>query len=199
MAEKSRENSELQYTFTDTTSRLSSELKSLQEDNYELEMEKSKLQTRLEIQTETDLELAKALEARNYEMQRLQNQILDLTAKWEREHGDYQTSLAKIEALEDCLKAVKKDANLNVQELITSAKTRGELNAAQRRFVELQAKLEQEVAHKQRLESQLQQSSSDVEQLKQDFNQSERDKLEAQTRLEVLSGYFREKENELKK
>nr|AAL68225.1 LD26265p [Drosophila melanogaster] len=56
-----------------------------------------------------------------------------------------------------------------------------------------------EEAHKQRLESQLQQSSQDVEQLKQDFNQSERDKLEAQTRLEVLSGYFREKENDLKK
>lgn len=59
--------------------------------------------------------------------------------------------------------------------------------------------MEQEEAHKQRLESQLQQSSQDVEQLKQDFNQSERDKLEAQTRLEVLSGYFREKENDLKK
>ncbi|KAH8279811.1 hypothetical protein KR054_006397 [Drosophila jambulina] len=200
LAEKSRENSELQYTFAETTSRLSGELKTLQEDNYELEMEKSRLQTRLdEIQAETDAEMAKALEARNYEMQRLQNQILDLTAKWEREHSDYQTSLAKIEALEDCLKALKKDANLNVQELIASAKTRGELNAAQRKFVDLQAKLEQEVAHRQRLEGQLQQSSSDVEQLKQDFNQSERDKLEAQTRLEVLSGYFREKENELKK
>ncbi|EDV59104.2 uncharacterized protein Dere_GG10426 [Drosophila erecta] len=200
LAEKSRENSELQYSFTEATTRLSSELKTLQEDNYELEMEKSKLQTRLqEIQAETETELAKALEARNYEMQRLQNQIVELTAKWEREHGDLQTSLAKIEALEDCLKAVKKDANLNVQELINSAKTRGELNAVHKKLVELQAKVEQEVAHKQRLESQLHQSSQDVEQLKQDFNQSERDKLEAQTRLEVLSGYFREKENELKK
>ncbi|XP_050741331.1 transport and Golgi organization protein 1 isoform X2 [Drosophila biarmipes] len=200
LAEKSRENSELQYSFTEATTRLTSELKALQEDNYELDIEKSKLQSRLEeIQAETELELAKALEARNYEMQKLQNQILDLTAKWEREHGDLQTSLAKIEALEDCLKAVKKDANFNIQELITSAKTRGELNAAHKKFVELQAKVEQEVAHRQRLESQLQQSCSDVEQLKQDFNQSERDKLEAQTRLEVLSGYFREKENELKK
>ncbi|XP_016987494.1 transport and Golgi organization protein 1 [Drosophila rhopaloa] len=200
LAEKSRENSELQYSFTEATARLTSDLKALQEDNYELEMEKSKLQTRLgEIQAETELELANALESRNYEMQRLQNQILDLTAKWDREHSDLQTSLAKIEALEDCLKAVKKDANLNVQELITSAKTRGELNAAHKKFVELQAKVEQEVAHKQRLEIQLQQSSTDVEQLKQDFNLSERDKLEAQTRLEVLSGYFREKENELKK
>ncbi|KAH8409883.1 hypothetical protein KR009_000298 [Drosophila setifemur] len=200
LAEKSRENSELQYSYTEATARLSSELKSLQEDNYELEMEKSKLQSRLEeIQTETEQKLSKALEARNYEMHRLQNQILEMTTKWEREHGDLQTSVAKIEALEDCLKALKKDANLNVHDLIASAKTRGELNATQKKFIKLQAKLEQEVAHKKRLESQLQLSSTDVEQLKHDFNQSERDKLEAQTRLEVLSGYFREKETELKK
>ncbi|XP_034128473.1 transport and Golgi organization protein 1 [Drosophila guanche] len=199
LAEKSRENSELQYAYTESTARLSSELKALQEDNYELDMEKSKLKTRLEdIQAENEQELAKALEARNYEMQRLQNQILDLTTKWEREHGDLQTSLAKIEALEDCLKSLKKDANLNVHELISSAKTRGELNAAQKKFSDLQLKLEQEQVHKGRLESQLKQSNADVEQLKQDFNQAERDKLEAQTRLEVLSGYFREKENELK-
>ncbi|XP_041448335.1 transport and Golgi organization protein 1 [Drosophila obscura] len=199
LAEKSRENSELQYSYTEATARLTSELKALQEDNYELDMEKSKLQTRLhEIQAENEQELAKALETRNYEMQRLQNQILDLTSKWEKEHGDLQTSLAKIEALEDCLKAVKKDASLNVNELISSAKTRGELNAAQKKFANLQSKLEQEQVHKGRLESQLKQSNADVEQLKQDFNQSERDKLEAQTRLEVLSGYFREKENELK-
>lgn len=200
LAEKSRENSELQYSFTEAKARLTSELKTLQDDNYELEMEKSKLQTRLEeIQSEMEQELAKALETRNFEMQRLQNQILELTSKWEREHGELQTSHAKIEALEDCLKALKKDGNLNVQDLITSAKTRGELNASHKKFIDLQSKLEQEVSLKQRLESQLQQSSKDIEQLKQDFNQSERDKLEAQTRLEVLSGYFREKENELKK
>ncbi|XP_017153963.1 transport and Golgi organization protein 1 [Drosophila miranda] len=199
LAEKSRENSELQYTYTESTARLTSELNSLQEDNYELDIEKSKLKTRLEeIQAENEQELAKALEARNFEMQRLQNQILDLTTKWEKEHSDLQTSLAKIEALEDCLKSVKKDGNLNVNELISSAKTRGELNASQKKFADLQAKLEQEQVHKGRLESLLRQSNVDVEQLKQDFNQSERDKLEAQTRLEVLSGYFREKENELK-
>lgn len=48
-------------------------------------------------------------------------------------------------------------------------------------------------------ENQLQMVSADVEKLKQDFNQSEKDKLEAQTRLEVLSNYFKEKENQLQK
>lgn len=41
--------------------------------------------------------------------------------------------------------------------------------------------------------------SAEVEKLKQDFNQSEKDKLEAQTRLEVLSNYFKDKENQLQK
>ncbi|XP_060666421.1 transport and Golgi organization protein 1 [Drosophila nasuta] len=201
LADKSRENSELQYTYTESTTRLTSEMKSLQQDNYELEMEKAKLQTRLEeMQAETEQELAKALEARNYEMQRLQHQIMESNAKLDKEHSELQTSLAKIESLEECLKLLKQqDGNLNVKELIKSAKTRGELHATQQKFVALQTKLEQEQAAKTRLESQLQASSADVEQLKQDFNQSERDKLEAQTRLEVLSGYFREKETELQK
>ncbi|XP_030376854.1 transport and Golgi organization protein 1 isoform X2 [Scaptodrosophila lebanonensis] len=200
LAEKSRENSELQYSFTESSARLSSEMKQLQQDNYELELEKAKLLTRIEeIESSTEKELAKVLEARNYEMQRLQNQILELNSKWEKEHSELQTSLAKIEALEDCLKTVKKDSKLNVQELITSAKTRGELNAAQKKFASLQSQLEQEVAAKARLESQLKQASADVEKLKQDYNQSESEKLEAQTRLEVLSGYFREKETQLQK
>ncbi|XP_017859997.1 PREDICTED: transport and Golgi organization protein 1 [Drosophila arizonae] len=200
LAEKSRENSELQYSYTESTTRLNSEMKSLQQDNYELEMEKSKLQTRLdEIQVESQLELSKALEARNFEMQRLQKQIMELNAKYDKEHSELQTSLAKIEALEECLKTIKKDGNANVKELISTAKLRGELNALQQKFKALQTKLEQEMENKARLESQLQASSADVEQLKQDFNQSERDKLEAQTRLEVLSGYFREKETQLQK
>ncbi|XP_068140644.1 transport and Golgi organization protein 1 [Drosophila tropicalis] len=200
LAEKSRENSELQYTYTEHTARLTSEMNTLQQENYELEMEKAKLQTSLDgLKVESEQELAKSLEARNYEMQKLQNQILDLNSKWEKEHNDLQTSIAKIDALEECLKAVKKDANLNVQELITSAKTKGELNAAQKKFSSLQQKLEKELSAKARLEQQLKQSGVDVEQLKQDYNQSERDKLEAQTRLEVLSGYFREKETQLQK
>lgn len=176
-------------------------MKSLQQDNYELEMEKAKLQTRIEeMQTETEQELAKALEARNYEMQRLQHQIMEASAKFDREHNELQTSLSKIEALEECLRQLKKDGgNANVQELIVSAKTRGELKAAQKKYHALQTKLEQELAAKARLEQQLQISSGDVEQLKQDYNQSESDKLEAQTRLEVLSGYFREKETQLQK
>ncbi|KAH8412092.1 hypothetical protein KR222_010300 [Zaprionus bogoriensis] len=200
LAEKSRENSELQYSYTESTTRLNGEMKSLQQDNYELEMEKAKLQTRIEeMQVETEQELAKALEARNYEMQRLQHQIMELSAKYDKEHSELQTSLAKIEALEECLRQLKQDGNMNIQELIASAKTRGELNAAQKKYNALQAKLEQELAAKARLESQLQVSSGDVEQLKQDFNQSESDKLEAQTRLEVLSGYFRDKETQLQK
>lgn len=42
-------------------------------------------------------------------------------------------------------------------------------------------------------------SVAELERLKQDYNQSEKDKLEAQTRLEVLSNYFREKETQLQK
>lgn len=48
-------------------------------------------------------------------------------------------------------------------------------------------------------EQQLQLSNNENEKLKHDFHQSEKDKLEAQTRLEVLSNYFKEKETQLQK
>lgn len=41
--------------------------------------------------------------------------------------------------------------------------------------------------------------SEEVSSLKQEYTQSEKEKLEAQTRLEVLSGYFKEKETQLQK
>lgn len=49
------------------------------------------------------------------------------------------------------------------------------------------------------IEEQLKLARSENEKLKHDFHQSEKDKLEAQTRLEVLSNYFKEKETQLQK
>lgn len=46
---------------------------------------------------------------------------------------------------------------------------------------------------------QLKTVTEEIEKIKQDFHQTEKDKLEAQTRLEVLSNYFKDKETQLQK
>lgn len=49
------------------------------------------------------------------------------------------------------------------------------------------------------MSEQLKAVTEEIEKFKQDFHQTEKDKLEAQTRLEVLSNYFKEKETQLQK
>lgn len=78
--------------------RLSGEIASLQQDNDELEVEKSNLQTRLEeVKGEFEEDITKALEGKNIEIKRLQSELVELSTKLEAEHTRYQTSLAKVE------------------------------------------------------------------------------------------------------
>ena len=98
MAEKSRENSELQLMIAEQNARLSGEIASLQQDNDELEVEKSNLQTRLEeTKREFEEDITKALEGKNFEIKRLQSELVEMSTKLEAEHTKYQTSLAKVE------------------------------------------------------------------------------------------------------
>lgn len=41
--------------------------------------------------------------------------------------------------------------------------------------------------------------NEDISSLKKEYGQAEKDKLEAETRLEVLSSYFKDKETQLQK
>ncbi|XP_054741705.1 transport and Golgi organization protein 1 [Anastrepha obliqua] len=200
LAEKSRENSELQLMIAEQNARLSGEIASLQQDNDELEAEKGNLQTRVEeVKREFELDITKALEGKNFEIKRLQSELVDLSTKFEAEHTRYQTSLAKVEALEECLRTVRRDPNVNINKVIDAANLRAELLDIQKRYATLKERLDTETDSKKLADEQLQIASGENEKLKHDFHQSEKDKLEAQTRLEVLSNYFKEKETQLQK
>lgn len=98
MAEKSRENSELQLMIAEQNARYEAELANLQRDNDELEHEKGNLLTRLEeMKTDFDRDITVALEGKNMEIKRMQNDILELSSSLENEHTKWQTSVAKIE------------------------------------------------------------------------------------------------------
>lgn len=78
--------------------RYESEIANLQRDNDELEQEKGNLQTRLEeIRSDFDKDITVALEGKNFEIKRLQNEIVELSNKIETEHTKWQTSMAKVE------------------------------------------------------------------------------------------------------
>ncbi|XP_017489066.1 PREDICTED: transport and Golgi organization protein 1 [Rhagoletis zephyria] len=200
LAEKSRENSELQLMIAEQNARLSGEIASLQQDNDELEVEKSNLQTRLEeVKREFEEDITKALESKNFEIKRLQSELVELSNKLETEYTRYQTSLAKVEALQECLRTVRRDPNVNITKVIDVANVRAELIDMQKRYDTLKERLDTEMDGKKLAEEQLLLASSENEKIKHEFHQSEKDKLEAQTRLEVLSTYFKEKETQLQK
>ncbi|XP_055917074.1 transport and Golgi organization protein 1 [Eupeodes corollae] len=200
LADKSRENSELQLMLAEQNAKFVGEIASLQQDNDELEGEKNILKSKLdEMKNEFDLDITKALEGKNAEIKRLQADIVALRTKCDDEHRKWQTSLAKVEAMENCLKSIKKDPNIKVSQILDVANVQAELLDIQRQRTTLKEKLEIETDARKLLEVQVKSFSGEIEKLKHDFNQSEKDKLEAQTRLEVLSNYFKEKENQLQK
>ncbi|XP_037961143.1 transport and Golgi organization protein 1 [Teleopsis dalmanni] len=200
LGEKSRENSELQLMIVEQNTRFSSQLGTLQEDNDELEAEKTSLQTRVEsLKKEFEEDITKALEGKNLEIKRMQSEISEWAIKHEESNMKLQTSLAKIEALEECLKSFKKNPGTNMSEVMDFVNIRAELLSIQKQNTKLTERFESERDNKQLLETQYKIALEDLERLKQNFHQSEKDKLEAQTRLEVLSNYFRDKETQLQK
>ncbi|KAL9929383.1 transport and golgi organization 1 isoform 1-T1 [Glossina fuscipes fuscipes] len=199
LAEKSRENSELQLLIAEQNARYESQIENIQRDNDELEAEKGSLVTRLEeLKSEFDRDINAALDGKNFEIKRLQEEILELSNQLEAEHTKWQTSLAKVEALQECLKSVKHDPKL-IAHVVDVANVRAEVFDAQKKYTTLKERFDVETDGRKLAENQLEIASSELARLKQDFNQAEKDKLEAQTRLEVLSNYFKEKETQLQK
>uniref|UniRef100_A0A1A9ZNA6 SH3 domain-containing protein n=1 Tax=Glossina pallidipes TaxID=7398 RepID=A0A1A9ZNA6_GLOPL len=199
LAEKSRENSELQLLIAEQNARYESQIENIQRDNDELEAEKGSLITRLEeLKSEFDRDINVAMESKNFEIKRLQEEIVELSSQLEAEHTKWQTSLAKVEALQECLKSVKHDPKL-IAHVVDVANVRAEVFDAQKKYATLKERFDVETDGRKLAENQLEIVSSELARLKQDFNQAEKDKLEAQTRLEVLSNYFKEKETQLQK
>lgn len=98
LAEKSRENSELQLLIAEQNARYESQIENIQRDNDELEAEKGSLLTRLEeLKSEFDRDLNVAMDSKNFEIKRLQEEIVELSSQLEAEHTKWQTSLAKVE------------------------------------------------------------------------------------------------------
>lgn len=63
----------------------------------------------------------------------------------------------------------------------------------------LKDRLEGEIDARKLLDDHVKVIREEVDSLRHEYNQAEKDKLEAQTRLEVLSTYFKEKELQLQK
>lgn len=200
LADKSRENSELQVMLAESNQRFSAEIEELHKSNESLKSDKENLETELkETLYALEKELSADLEEKSLEINQLKLNNDDLQRKYEEIISRWQMSTARAEALEDSIKKIKELNGKDIKKVIEITNANAKVLAAQKESESLREELENEIDNKRRLEQQIKLINTEITNLRTDFNQNEKDKLEAQTRLDVLSSYFKEKEAQLQK
>lgn len=191
LAEKSRENSELQIELTNLEQKVAELLKLIDDLKEEKESNETELKESLKsLQTR----LGSDLEAKEAHLDKLLKENSELKALFEEAQSKFELSEARIEVIEESLEmlhSVEGNGPVNVPNLKASAEIKAELLALKKSKEVLKDKLEGEQDARNLLEDHLKVITSEITKLRHDYNQAEKDKLEAQTRLEVLSGQLR--------
>lgn len=100
LAEKSRENNELQLMLVEQKTNYELKYQNLQRESDELETEKDSLTAKLEdVKLEYECNISTALESKNLEITRLQNELVESNNQFMNEHRKWQTSIAKVEVV----------------------------------------------------------------------------------------------------
>lgn len=200
LAEKNRENSELQMKLSDINGKFDNELEEVLKQNELLVSEKEALELQLtERLNQLEDELKQVQFDKSSKLDSLSKELHEYKQKYDEVRVANQSSEAKVQTLEDVLKKLKKGNPDDLNELMDATNTKAHLLALTKEKERLSDKLEGELDARKLLEDHVKVVSEEVASLRQGFNQAEKDKLEAQTRLEVLSTYFKEKETQLQK
>lgn len=198
LSSKSRENSELQMQLSEIASKLGLQVKSLKARNDDVELEKICIENELKNLKKTFDEKIDAIEKTKLEeIDRIKQKL----AKKEKEtlelHQKYRTSEAKIQALNECINDGKN--GVDIADYFDSIEAKAELILVTKECDTLKEQLSAEINSKKSIESYIKSVGEEIDSLKKEFSVAEKEKLEAQTRLDVLSSYFRQKESELQR
>ncbi|KAG8223492.1 hypothetical protein J437_LFUL004960 [Ladona fulva] len=112
----------------------------------------------------------------------------------------------EIAVLQECLEKIKTSNGeeqgkvaIQFQDMLDFGKLKAELTSVSKERDRLKEELQGEEEARKLLEDHVKVIKEEVEKLRKSHEAAERDKAEAQTRLEVLSSYFKEKESQLQK
>lgn len=201
LAEKSRENSELQVLLAEKNSKFETEIEELLKLNDVLKMEKDSIEGELREKIHSlETQLNRELESKASELTKLSKEHTELKSKYDSIVAKCRLSEARADALEDTLKKLKHiDGKVDLKAVIEATDANGKLLALSRENESLKDQLEGENDARNLLKDHVKVVGDEITRLRAEYNQAEKDKLEAQTRLEVLSNYFKEKETQLQK
>lgn len=199
LAAKSRENSELQIQLSEINGKLHGEFETFQQQIDSVILERTNLQIELEnLKRDSDLQVNQLIEERNGEVTRLNSELTSYAKNYEETRKSLNTAEARVQALDECLKAVKKDSKgVAFKDLFDVADLKADLLAVTKEKSTIQEQLQTEKDSRKLLDDRVKTISEEMSNLKKAFGVAEKEKLEAQTRLEVLSTYFKDKEMQL--
>lgn len=199
LAAKSRENTELQIQLSEISSKFHESMELLQQQIDALTLERSNLQLELEnVKRESDIQINQIVEERNSEVTRLNNELTSYAGKYDDNRKLLNTAEAKVQALEECIENMKKsNKGGDFKNILDVADLKADLLAVTKEKSTQQEQLQTERDAKKLLEDRVKIISEEMSSLKKEFGVAEKEKLEAQTRLDVLSAYFKETETRL--
>uniref|UniRef100_A0A6M2DGM8 Putative transport and golgi organization protein 1 isoform x3 n=1 Tax=Xenopsylla cheopis TaxID=163159 RepID=A0A6M2DGM8_XENCH len=154
-------------------------------------IKEEQLKVQQQLQSLTD-QLAKSEEERSYEIQQVRS-VLSETQR------DLYAKTNQVQLLEECIKKVKSGNNIEVNEFASIAELQTDLHRLTSELESLREHDSQETMSRKNLEENIKALMNEIATVKEEHHKAEKDKMEAQTRLEVLSGYFKEKETQLQK
>lgn len=198
LAAKSRENSVLQIQLSEVNSHFHKDMEQLQQKIDALTLERSNLQLDLEnIKRESDIQVNQIIEERNGEVTRLNKELTSYAGKYDDTRKLLNGAESKVQALQECLETIKKSKGGDFKKIIDVADLRADLLAVTKENSILQEQSQTERDAKKLMEDRVKTISEEMSSLKKEFGAAEKEKLEALTRLEVLSAYFKETESRL--
>lgn len=202
LAEKSRENSELQIILTDTNKQFGAEIQELLNENKKIKSDKETVEAHLKEVEENIVALESRFQQENEvkinEISHLKDECILMKTKYDEVYFKWQAlkdALEKLEGLNESDGMNEKD----VIKIIEITEANAKYLAKVKESESLRDQIETEVENNKRSQELLNEMNSEMNRLREVFNKSEKEKLEAQTRLEVLSTYFKEKESQLER
>lgn len=139
------------------------------------------------------------LQTKSAELSKISKELSEVQKKYDEMRQSNYTNEARVHVLDNLLKQLKKEEGIDLDDLMTTADMKTKLLAMTKEKESLVDRLDGEVDARKLLEDHVKVVSEEVSSLRQEYNQAEKEKLEAKTRLEVLSTYFKDKEMQLQK
>lgn len=206
LSEKNTENHELRLELEISNKKvteLQTELDKMVLNLLKIEEEKEQQQSALESEISTlKQQFNKVVEQSGSELVHLRNEIKILQRQLSETQRNVDLKTNELKLLENSIKDFK-GANNNseeiVQSLLEANSIKAEMMQLKRENELLNEHLRQEQEYKKTLEKQAQLTLDEIERLKQKYEEADKEKLETQTKLQVLSVYFKEKEAQLQK